>query len=325
MIDKRADLEAVALKARKITRQHFGRTISLYAPLYISNYCENQCLYCGFNAKLAITRKKLSHDEIERECQALKKTGLQNVLVLTGGSREHSPVSYIKAAALIAKKYFQGIAIEVYPLETKEYRELYLAGVDGVALYQETYDQDVYDRLHLFGEKKNYLFRYQAPERIAEAGIRQISMGVLLGLADWQRDISALFAHLEALWEKYPGVEFSLSFPRLRMITTDNDNYFNISDLELLQIIIAARLRFPRVGINMSTRENAEFRNKILEYGVTKISAGSSTSVGGYAINGCEPKQFSIHDRRSPKEIKNWLAAKGYDPVVTDWRSIPNE
>lgn len=325
MIDGREQLEASAAAAREMTRQYFGRTISLYAPLYISNYCENQCVYCGFNSNLKISRKKLSPEEIERECQALKLTGLQNILILTGGSRKHSPVSYIKEAVLIAKRYFQGIAIEVYPLETEEYHELYLAGVDGAALYQETYDKDTYNRLHLSGEKKNYLYRYQAPARIAEAGIRQISMGVLLGLADWRRDISVLFAHLEDLWGKYPGVEFSLSFPRLRRITGDRDEYFYVSDLELLKIIIASRLRFPRVGINLSTRENAEFRDKILEYGVTKISAGSSTSVGGYSVRDQGENQFSVHDRRSPKEIINWLAAKGYDPVLTDWRSIPNE
>jgi 2-iminoacetate synthase len=195
-------VEKSAFAARDLTIRHFGRTISLYAPLYISNYCENHCVYCGFHSGRDIPRKKLSSLELEAECRALAGTGIQNVLILTGESRSHSPVSYIKEAALTAKKYFPNISLEIYPLKTEEYRELYLAGVDGVTLYQETYDRDAYQKLHVSGEKMNFDFRYDAPFRMAEAGIRHISLGVLLGLSNWREDIEALFAHLKLLWKK---------------------------------------------------------------------------------------------------------------------------
>lgn len=322
----KAELKELALRAQKVTRQYFGRTIGLYAPLYISNYCENHCLYCGFNSHENIPRKKLSLDGIRQECAALQKTGIQNVLILTGESRAQSPVAYIKGAVQAAKEYFPNISLEIYPLETEEYRGLYSAGADGVAIYQETYDRARYDQLHLSGKKKEYDFRYQAPERIAAAGIRQISLGVLLGLADWRRDIKALFAHLQYLEHKFPGVEYSLSFPRLQKVNSDSFNYYTVTDQEMVGIIATARLLFPRVGINLSTREKPAFRDKILEFGITRMSAGSSTAVGGYScLKGEEsPGQFSVNDGRSLAEIKALLEAKGYDPVITDWRRIDN-
>jgi 2-iminoacetate synthase len=276
---------------------------------------------------MAITRRELSFDEIERECQALAATGIQNCLILTGESRHHSPPSYIRDAVKIAVKYFAGIAIEVYALETDEYREIYLAGADGVTLYQETYDRKRYDELHLAGPKKNYDYRVQAPERMAQAGFRQISMGVLLGLTDWRRDVPALFRHMRDLEKKYPGVEYSLSFPRLRRVAEDEHHYFDVSDRDMVKIICAARLLFPRTGINLSTRENADFRDRIIDFGVTKISAGSLTTVGGYddSEKQHEDGQFQVHDGRSLAEIKSMLIRKGYDPVVTDWRNIVNQ
>lgn len=321
-------LEELARAARHMTRQYFGRAMGLYAPLYISSYCRNRCVYCGFRVSSHITRKKLALDEIKRECEALAATGIRSCLLLTGESRYHSPPSYIGKAVSIAGRYFPNVALEVYPLETEEYRQLYLAGADGVTLFQETYDRDRYDELHPAGPKKNYDYRFGAPERMAKAGVRQISMGVLLGLAEWRDDIVMLFRHLQYLEKTYPGVEYTLSFPRLRRVADDQHHYFDVTDRDMVKIICTARLLFPRAGINLSTREDQTFRDRILEFGVTKMSAGSLTSVGGYA----DPEgahhgdgQFQVHDRRSLAEIKSMLRQKGYDPVVTDWRNIVNQ
>lgn len=320
-------LEELAQASRDLTRQYFGRAIGLYAPLYISNYCENQCAYCGFQAHSGIARKKLTYDEIDKECEALAATGIRSCLILTGESRYHSPPSYIGEAIAIAGRYFPDIALEVYPLETDEYRELYLAGADGVTLYQETYNRARYDELHLAGPKKNFDYRFQTPERIAKAGVRHISMGALLGLADWREDVPELFKHMRYLEKKYPGVEYSLSFPRLRRVADDDRRYFDVSDRDMVKIVCTARLLFPRMGINISTRETAEFRDQIIEFGITKMSAGSLTSVGGYGESKKQYQdgQFQVHDRRTLAEIKSMLISKGYDPVVTDWRNIVNQ
>ncbi|MFA4843901.1 MAG: 2-iminoacetate synthase ThiH [Candidatus Margulisiibacteriota bacterium] len=319
-------IDDLAVRARNLTIQYFGRAVGLYAPLYISNYCDNLCLYCGFNQKQNIPRKKLLPAEIEKECRALARTGLQNILILTGESRSHSPVSYIKEAVLAAGRHFPNISLEIYPLETEEYRELFLAGADGVTIYQETYDRESYQKLHPAGKKKDFDYRFEAPARIARAGMRRLSLGILLGLSDWRQDLKALFDHLRCLEKKYPGVEYSLSFPRLQKVRGDSNDYCPVSDREMTEIIARTRLAFPRVGINLSTREPADFRDRIFEFGVTRLSAGSLTSVGGYGRNDDKgPGQFEVSDRRSLAEIKAMLVKKGYDPVITDWRRIPNE
>lgn len=325
--DDRALLEEMVRAAVDMTRRYFGRTISLYAPLYISNYCQNECVYCGFHAShVDMPRSKLTLEQIDRECAALASTGIRSCLILTGESRLHSPPAYIREAVIIAGRYFPYVALEVYPLEEEEYRDLYLAGVDGVTLYQETYDRQRYDELHLAGPKKNYDYRIDAPDRIARAGIRQISMGALLGLTDWHEDVMRLFEHVRSLEKKYPGVEFGLAFPRLRRVADDEHNYFEVSDREMVKIIAAARLVFPRAGISISTRETPAFRDRIIGLGITKMSAGSSTRVGGYVemSSDYEDGQFQVFDPRSFDEIKAMLIEKGFDPVVTDWRNIVN-
>ncbi|MEN6615702.1 MAG: 2-iminoacetate synthase ThiH [Syntrophorhabdus sp.] len=327
LTDDRGLLEEMARAARDLTRRQFGRTISLYAPLYIANYCQNECVYCGFHASSAvIPRSKLTMQQIDEECAALAATGIRSVLILTGESRFHSSPQYIRDACIAASRYFPYVAIEVYPLEEDEYRELYRAGVDGVTLYQETYNRERYDELHLAGPKKVYDYRVEAPDRIARAGIRHISMGVLLGLTDWRDDIISLFEHVRLLERRYPGVEFGLAFPRLRRVADDVHNYQEVSDRDMLKIMTAARLFFPRAGISISTREMAEFRDSILEFGVTKMSAGSSTRVGGYVDPDKEydDGQFRVFDPRSFDEVKAMLISKGFDPVVTDWRNIAN-
>lgn len=319
--------EDLAQMARNVTRQYFGRVVSLYAPLYISNFCRNKCAYCGFQVQSRVARKKLTFAEIDNECAALAALGIRGCLILTGESRYHSPPSYIREAITIAGRYFPNVSLEVYPLETEEYEEMFRAGADGVTLFQETYDRKRYDELHLAGPKKNYDYRVQAPERIARAGFRHISMGALLGLTDWREDVLKLFTHVRYLEKKFPGVEYTLSFPRLRPVANDTRDYFDVSDRDMVKIICAARLIFPRAGINLSTRESADFRDRIIELGITKMSAGSLTSVGGYADmkkEDAENGQFQVHDPRSLAEIKSMLAQRGYDPVVTDWRNIVN-
>ena len=326
--EDRGLLEDLAQAAQELTRRTFGRAISLYAPLYLSNYCQNRCAYCGFHAGMTqVARSKLTMSEIDLECEALASTGFRSVLLLTGESRFHSPPSYIRDAVIVAGRRFPNVALEVYPLETEEYRELYLAGADGVTLFQETYDRKRYDELHLAGPKKVYDYRYNAPERIARAGFRHISMGALLGLADWREEVPRLFRHVRNMEKAYPGVEYTLSFPRLRPVANDNRPYFSVTDRDMVKIICAGRLLFPRAGINLSTREDPEFRDRIIDFGVTKMSAGSLTSVGGYADREkrLHDGQFEVHDQRSFSEIKALLVRKGYDPVVTDWRNIANE
>ncbi len=316
------ELELLAQQAGKLTRQYFGKTIALYAPLYLSNYCENECLYCGFNAGVKIERKKLTPAEINAECETLSATGIQNILLLTGESRAQTPVSYLIESVKIARKYFPNIALEVYPLETTEYQELFQAGADGITIYQETYDRAVYQQVHKFGRKTDFEYRLSAPERIAQAGIRHISMGILLGLADWRKDIVQLFEHLEKMLNEYPGVEYGLSFPRIQDWPGCSFDFKPVNDEEMLEIIARARIRFPRIDINLSTRESAKFRDNILPVGITRLSAGSMTIVGGYSNKEAAQPQFEVNDSRDLTEIKKVLKDKGFDPVLTSWRRI---
>ncbi|GBR73337.1 2-iminoacetate synthase [Candidatus Termititenax aidoneus] len=322
-------LEQLAQEARILTKQYFGRAVSLYAPLYLSNHCANQCVYCGFQARLDLPRRKLDAQEIDAECQALARTGIQNILLLTGESRKHTPPEYLETAIKIAKKYFAGIALEVYPLETEEYARLNAAGCDGITVFQETYDQERYKILHPAGKKKDYAYRYQTPRRAALGGMRQITLGVLLGLADWRQDILALYAHLRSLEKEFPGVDYTLSFPRLREAYAYKEKNYLVSDTDLAKIICATRLLFPRAGLNLSTRESAAFRDRAVHFGVTKISAGSSTAVGGYIAPDIEVShnvhsapQFAVNDERSVAAVKAMLERQGFDPVFTDWRCL---
>jgi len=317
-------VEGLAREADKITKREFGRAVSLYAPIYISNYCENNCVYCGFRVTNKFKREKLSPEEIDREMKIVAERGIRNILILTGESRSMSSVSYILESVEIAKKYFSNINLEIYPLEVEEYREFFLSGVDGITVYQETYDRERYKILHLAGKKRDYNYRYETPERIAKSGIRMISMGVLLGLSEVAEDVHRLFLHMEELEKKFPGVEYSISFPRIILSQAGESDYFKVTDLDMVKLISLARIVFPRVGINLSTREPASFRDHALNFGVTKISAASNTSVGGYSKGDFEDPQFDILDKRSLDEIVNVLIERGFDPVFTDWRRIEN-
>ncbi len=320
-------LEELAQKARRITQQYFGRTISLYAPLYLSNYCSSHCTYCGFHSHNKIKRLKLTPEKMHEEMRHVAGKGIENILLLTGESYQATPLSYLKEAVTIAKQYFSSISLEVHPMEENEYRELFLSGADGIAIYQETYDRARYAVVHLSGKKKDYDYRRGAVERIAKSGMRQISMGILLGLSDVAEDVLALYEHLHFMEKKFPGIEYSVSFPRLRTIKGMGFEPGDVSDKLLIKIICLTRILFPRVGINLSTRENASLRNHALELGVTKISAASKTSVGGYTTENPDEldPQFDIQDERSVDEIVSMLKARNFDPVFTDWRRIDNE
>lgn len=317
----------MAQEAARVTRQQFGRAISLYAPLYLSNFCSSHCTYCGFHSHNPIERIKLTPEQYRREMEHIHSQGIRNILMLTGESYKHTPVSYLQQAAQIAAEYFQGIALEVHPMQVGEYKELFAAGVDGITVYQETYDRTRYAEVHLSGYKKDYDFRRGTPQRAAEAGMRQIAMGILLGLAkDLAADLHALYTHVREMEMAYPGVEYALSFPRLRTIQAKEFARCDIDDITFTKILCLTRILFPRVGINLSTREDARLRDHLLEIAVTRMSAGSNTSVGGYALvdKDNQDPQFDIKDERSIAQVIALLKSKNFDPVFTDWRRIAN-
>lgn len=321
-----AILEEMSQKAHALTLRHFGRTIQLYTPLYLSDFCENECLYCGFNKQNTLPRRKLSDDEIERAAAMIAATGIKHILILTGDSRKNSPVEYIIRCVQIIKRYFSSISIEIYALEQEEYAQLIRAGVDGLTIYQETYDERLYDAVHVSGPKKDFLFRLDAAERAGRERMRTVNIGVLLGLGDWRADVFLLGLHARYLQEHFPSTDISVSLPRLRPHAGSSFSVScPVSDAELVQSIAALRIFLPYAGITVSTREAARLRENLLPLGVTRLSAGSSTKVGGRSYEGLdEPKlsQFEIADQRSVEEIKAMVASKGYQPVFKDWLNI---
>lgn len=319
--------ESLAQQSAALTRRHFGRTMSLYAPLYLSNYCSSHCTYCGFHSKNNIRRVRLKPEEMQHEMDTLARTGIENVLLLTGESYKATPVSYLAQAARLAAQRFTSISVEVHPMETAEYQELFAAGVDGVTVYQETYLRDRYKEVHLDGKKADYDYRYATAERAARAGLRQISIGILLGLSDdVAQDLFLLYEHLRFLERKYPGVEYSVSFPRIRTVKGREFALCLVDDIMFVKIICLTRLQFPRMGINLSTRENPTLRDCVIPLGITRMSAGSNTAVGGYELleSDQQEPQFDVSDRRSVAEVIAMLKTQDFDPVLTDWRPINN-
>jgi 2-iminoacetate synthase len=319
-----AFIEALAQESRKVTRQYFGRVITLYAPLYLSNFCSSYCTYCGFHSHNRIGRFKLTDVQTRQEMSYLARQGIENILLLTGESYQATPLSYLKEAATTAKDYFSSISLEVHPMEEEEYRQLFESGVDGITVYQETYDRGHYQKAHVSGKKSNYDYRLGTPERAAQGGIRHISMGILLGLSEIADDVYALYQHLRRMERRYPGVEYSVSFPRLRAVKGADFAACDVDDITFVKIICLTRLQFPRVGINLSTREDAALRDRALELGITRMSAGSNTSVGGYTVTAAEKQdpQFDIQDHRPVPDIIQTLKKHDFDPVLTDWRRI---
>ena len=320
-------IEDLAQKARQLTQQYFGRTIVLYAPLYLSNYCSSYCTYCGFHSHNRIQRFKLDQKQMRQEMNFIAEQSIENILLLTGESYKATPLSYLIDAVESAKNYFPNISLEVHPMETSAYQSLHTHGVDGITVYQETYDRKRYKEVHISGIKADYDFRYHTPQRAAQGGIRNISMGILLGLsADPAQDLFNLYSHLQYMEKEFPGVEYSLSFPRLKTIKGKDFARSDINDILFVKIICLSRILFPRVGINLSTREDACLRDRILELGITKMSAGSNTAVGGYTLKKKDEQdpQFDIADHRSVEDIIKLLKNRNFDPVLTDWRRIEN-
>ena len=316
-------LEEIAVRAHELTINNFGKTIQLYTPMYLSDYCENKCAYCGFAADNSFKRNKLTLGQIKDESEFIASTGLKHILILTGESRKMASIDYIKDCIGILKKYFSSISIEIFPLTEGEYAELVSCGVDGLTIYQEVYDEVVYDSVHLAGAKKNYNFRLDASERGCASGMRNVNIGILLGLAPWRREAFFMGLHAKYLQDKFPDVEIGISLPRLRPQAGDFTAPYIVTDKNIVQIILAVRLFLPRAGITISTRENPEFRENILSLGITKMSAGSTTAVGGHTLNrGGNQPQFQISDERNVEEIKDVIERKGYQPVLKDWLQI---
>jgi 2-iminoacetate synthase len=312
-------LEQIAQKSHDITRRNFGNTIQLFTPMYLSNYCNNRCLYCGFNHDTQIERYQMSLDEIDNEARVIASTGLKHILILTGDAPKKASISYLKSCCDVLKQYFSSISIEIYALDKKGYEDLIQSGVDGLTIYQETYNTDLYDKLHPTGPKKNYQFRMDAPQCGAEAGMRNVTIGTLLGLDDWRKDM--LFTALHASWleNHYPETEISIALPRIRPYYGCYQSEHQVTDQDMVQMIVAIRLFLPRCGITISTRENESFRNNILKLGVTKMSAGSSTAVGGHSLSNTPHHQFEISDTRTVEQMVLFLEQNNIQPVFKDW------
>jgi 2-iminoacetate synthase len=315
-------LEQMAQKAHQITIRQFGKTILLFTPMYLSNFCTNQCAYCGFNTRNQITRKQLTLEEVEKEAKVIADTGLKHILILTGDARNIASIDYLKSCIHILSRYFTSISIEIYALEAHEYRELIHAGVDALTLYQETYNPELYRELHGKGPKSDYRFRLEAPERACREKIRAVNIGALLGLDSWQTEAYMTGIHAAYLQDGFPDVEVSISLPRMRPHAGEFQPRFIVKDRNLIQILLAFRLFMPRAGITISTRESETFRNNILRLGVTKMSAGSSTRVGGHTSQDGNTGQFDICDHRTVSEMKSFIQSHGYQPVFKDWQPI---
>lgn len=314
-------LEEIAQKAQKETRKHFGNSVAIFTPLYIANYCENYCVYCGFNCHNKIKRAQLNAEEIEKEMQAIAETGLEEVLILTGESPNKSSVEYIGEACKIAKKYFKLIGLEVYPMDSKDYAYLHECGADFVTVFQETYNSDKYKTLHLGGRKRIFPYRLNAQERAIMGGMRGVGFAALLGLDDFRKDALATGMHAYLLQKKYPHAEIAFSCPRLRpIINNDKINPKDVHEPQLLQIICAYRIFMPFASITISTRECERFRDNIIQIVATKISAGVNVGIGGHSQE--EEKgdeQFEISDGRSVDEIYQMIEDNGMQPVMTDY------
>lgn len=321
-------LEQMAQRARLETSKHFGNTVYLFTPLYIANYCENYCVYCGFNCYNHIHRMKLSMEQIEREMKVIADSGMEEILILTGESRGQSDVHYIGEACKLARKYFRMVGLEIYPVNTEEYRYLHECGADYVTVFQETYDADKYETLHLMGHKRVWPYRFDAQERALRGGMRGVAFSALLGLSDFRKDALASALHVYYLQRKYPHAEMSLSCPRLRpIINNDKINPLDVHEKQLCQILCAYRIFLPFVGITVSSRESAQFRNGIVKIAATKVSAGVSTGIGDHEskYSGKESQdekgdeQFEIDDNRSFDTMYQDMESQGLQPVLNEY------
>ena len=318
-------LEEIAAKARAEKQRYFGNSIDMMTPLYISNYCENYCIYCGFNCHNKIDRAKLDEESIERELKAIAKTGLEEILILTGESRKMSDVEYIGNAVKLARKYFRVIGLEIYPVNTEEYRYLHECGADYVTVFQETYNSDKYETLHLAGHKRIFPYRLNAQERALRGGMRGVTFAALLGLDDFRKDAFATGIHGYYLQQKYPAAEIGFSCPRLRpIINNDKINPMDVHETQLLQVVCAYRLLLPSAQIIVSSRECERVRNNLMNICATKVSAGVDTGIGRHSQENIQEEkqgdeQFEIDDRRDYREMYDAIEKMGMQPVMSDY------
>ncbi len=315
-------IEEIARAAQSETRKHFGNSIQMFTPIYIANYCENYCIYCGFNCKNKIRRAMLDPEQIEEEMKAIAATGLQEILILTGESRSQSTVPYIGEACRIARNYFKVIGLEIYPLNSDEYAYLHGCGADYITVFQETYDSGKYETLHLSGHKRCFPYRLNTQERAIKGGMRGVGFGALLGLADFRKDAFATGCHAWLIQRKYPHAEIAFSCPRLRpIINNDRINPMDVHETQLLQVVCAYRLLMPWASITISTRECARVRDNLVSIAATKISSGVSTGIGSHSdeIKEKGDDQFEISDGRSVDEVFHDLLARNLQPVMSDY------
>ena len=312
-------LEIMAKRSAEITARRFGKTTQIYAPLYLSSFCTNRCSYCGFSADNKIERRLLSLDEAESEAMLLHERGFNHILLVSGEAPAKLGVEYLEKIAKRLRGRFAAISIEVQPLSTEEYTRLFNAGITAVAIYQETYDRETYDRVHLSGQKCDYDFRLDTPARAAAGGMREVGIGTLLGLADWRAEGLALGIHLAWLRKHFWRTGLTVSFPRLRPAAGEFQPLCDVNERDLSHLIFALRIFDPDVGIILSTREEARYRNGMIGLGPTRYSAGSCTAPGGYSNPEITGEQFAIGDHRPINEVCAAIKQKGYDPVRKDW------
>ena len=321
-------LEQMAQRAQIETQKHFGNTVYIFTPLYIANYCENYCVYCGFNCYNKIRRLQLSYEQIEHEMKVIADSGMEEILILTGESKAKSDIKYIGEACKLARKYFKMVGLEIYPVNSEDYKYLHECGADYVTVFQETYDSDKYETLHLMGHKRVWPYRFESQERALMGGMRGVGFSALLGLSDFRKDALATALHVYYLQRKYPWAEMSISCPRLRpIINNDKINPHDVHETQLCQIICAYRIFLPFAGITVSSRESSSFRNGIAKIAATKVSAGVSTGSGDHESkytgeNDGEAEgdeQFEINDSRSIDTMYKDMSSEGLQPVLNDY------
>ncbi|MDR2708414.1 MAG: 2-iminoacetate synthase ThiH [Elusimicrobiota bacterium] len=315
-------LEPLAQKSSQICKLYFGNSITLFAPLYVSNFCINNCVYCGFSTRNNIERKVLSFEQVHKNAEIVSGFGIRHILLLTAESPVKTDLKYLKECVKILKNYFDVIDIELYPLTEDGYKELGEAGVTGITIFQETYDEKNYKCLHTKGAKTDFRFRLETCERAGRAGFRNLSIGALLGLSDFIKDLFFTGLHAKYLQETFRSCDIGVSFPRLRNAVGGYQAKVEISDAMLVQAICAMRLFINRIGITISTRENNELRSNLIPLGITKMSAASNTEVGGYAEKNNTKGQFEISDNASVRQVKEMIYKKGYQPVLKDWMPL---
>ncbi|MDE7180766.1 MAG: 2-iminoacetate synthase ThiH [Muribaculaceae bacterium] len=325
LISEAADthLEKMALLSRHFTQERFGKTISLYIPMYVSNACTNKCVYCGFNHDNPFTRTTLTMDQIEQECEAIKTLGpFENILIVSGEYPSLCGVEYMEKVLRTVRPHFHNMTLEIQPLKAEEYYRLTQSGLNGVVCFQETYHREAYKQYHPRGMKSHYDWRLNGYDRMGDAGVHKIGLGVLLGLEDWRTDTVMMARHLRYLQKKYWRSRYSVNFPRMRPSESGYQPKTIISDRQLLRLMLAFRLFDHDIDISMSTRETPFYRDNILTLGVSSMSAGSRTDPGGYATEPDSLEQFEVSDERSPEDVARAIRNAGYEPVWKDWDSI---